>query len=166
MLTITVNVTRVKRAIDGVRVTMRQRKNLLERIAIALETHTKNRISTQGFGEWAPLAKTTRIATGRRKALTPLIPHIKHRSNTGAGTATVYFSGRPTNWSIEQHESGYTSPAVKGQFMKAKGLGGFSSRKASVVPARRIFPTIGEALAIADPITKAWVNKVILDNWR
>lgn len=154
------------RAVNGVRVNLRQRKVLLDEIGTGLMEYTKETITTQGRGSWAPLARTTRLVTGRRKALLPIRDQIRFRSNVSLGTATVYFSGRPSNWSIEQHESGFTSPAVKGKMMKAKGLGKFSSRKESVVPPRKIFPTQEEATRISVPITERWVQKIIRQNWK
>jgi hypothetical protein len=160
---IKVNYKDVELSINRLKASMRDRKSLMDRIASALQLYTQDTIKTQGRGSWAPLAPSTKEATGRNKALTPLIPFIRGRSSTDS--ATVYFSKRPSGWSIAQHESGYTSPAVKGPIMKTDKGVFFSKRKASVVPARKIFPTPGKAKQIAMPLVLKWTEEVIKRSW-
>lgn len=164
---ISINYDDVRLSIARLNASMRDRKSLMDRIADALQAYTQDTIKTQGRGTWEPLAKSTRAATGRSKALTPLIPFIRGRSSTD--TATVYFSKRPRGWSLEQHQTGYTSPAVKGPKMKVKAKNGkpwhFSSRKESVVPARQVFPTPGKAQQIAMPLVYKWTEEVVKRSW-
>jgi hypothetical protein len=162
---VNVDMKNFNHAVNGLKASMRSRKVLLDEIGKGLMLYTKETITTQGRGSWAPLAKSTKLATGRRKALLPIRDQIRFRSNLSAGTATVYFSGRPTGWSIQMHEEGFTSPAVKGPVMAASGLGVFNSRSESVIPPRRIFPTREESLKISGPIVDRWVERIIRMNW-
>jgi len=162
---ITVDAKAVNRAINGVRTMMHQRKSVLDSIGKGLMEYTKETITTQGRGTWAPLAKTTRLATGRNKALLPIRDQIRYRSNVSASTATVYFSGRPVGWNLEMHATGFTSRSVKGPVMANRRLGVFSARKESVIPPRRVFPTTDEAAKIAGPLVDKWVEKIIRLNW-
>jgi hypothetical protein len=160
---VSADIRKVNDWFNNVNSSMRDRKVLMDRIGGALQKYTQNRIKTQGEGTWPGLAPSTRERTGRSKALVTLIPFIKVRS--GAEAVTVYFSKRPKGWSLEQHERGYTSAAVKGPIMKMKKDGSkaafFSSRKESKVPARRVFPTDNEALRVAIPLVNDWTREII-----
>lgn len=166
MLKITVNHRQVDLAIKKVRSNIELRRPLLKMIGAKLVGYTRQTIAMQGRGKaWAPLAPSTKKVTGRDKALITLIPAIKHRVNNRAGV-TVYFAGRPSGWSIDMHERGFRSKAVKGKVMKVVRLGIFSSRVESVIPARKIFPTLAEIRSIAGPITNDWVRSIIRTNWK
>lgn len=160
-----VDFSKVNMAIGGVRASLRSKKSLLDSIGKALMEYTQTTITTQGRGTWAPLAKSTKLTTGRQKALITLRPYIRFRTNQSAGTATVYFSKRPSGWTLEQHEKGFTSRPVNGVLMKARNIGFFNKRKASVVPPRKVFPSTGEASTISGPIVRAWVDKQIRLYW-
>lgn len=164
---ITVNAKQTTQAINRFKGSLEQRRGLLELIGTRLVAYTRETINMQGRGKsWKPLAASTKKSTGRDKALVTLIPFIKHRVNMRVGV-TIYFSKRPRDWSIDVHESGFKSRAVpKGIKMKAKGLGMFSGRKASVIPARKIFPTLTETRAISRDITQDWVRDTSRKVWR
>jgi len=140
---------------------------MLELIGARLVAFTRTTISMQGRNApWKPLAASTKKSTGRTKALITLIPFIRYRVNNRFGV-TVYFSKRPTGWSLDMHERGFTSRAVpKGVIMRAKGLGLFSGRKASKIPARRVWPTVVQSNAIIRDVSTDWIRQVVRTSWR
>jgi hypothetical protein len=160
---ITVSDTGVQRLLSQVNSSMRDKSALMDRIGDAVLKHVKNRIRTGGFGSWVPLAQSTKEKTGRSKPQITLIPFIRVR--TGANSATVYFSKRPTEWSQAMHERGFTSRAVRNTPMGYKKAGGgkvkFRSRKKSVIPGRRITPTQEELDQIVMPIADAWLGAIL-----
>jgi hypothetical protein len=141
------------------------RRPLFELIGARLVAYTRETINMQGRTAWKPLAESTKKSTGRSKALTPLIPFIKYRVNNRSGV-TVYFSKRPTGWNLSMHERGFTSRAVKGVFMKAPNLGKFMSRKASKIPARRVWPTATVTRAIVSDLSRDWLHSVARRSWK
>lgn len=139
---------------------------MLELIGARLVAYTRTTISLQGRGRaWKGIAPSTALRTGRDKVLTPLIPYIRYRVNNRFGV-TVYFSKRPTRWSLEMHEKGFTSREVKGKFMRAPHLGKFMSRKKSVIPGRRVWPTVIVVRQIVSEISSNWVRDTARRSWR
>jgi hypothetical protein len=165
VLTVTVNARQATLAIGKVKSNIDKRRPLLEAIGSRIVAYTRETINMQGRTGWKPLAASTQISTGRSKALTPLIPFIKYRVNNRYGV-TVYFSKRPARWNLEMHERGFTSRAVKGVLMKAVRLGKFSSRKASVIPGRRVWPTVAVTEQITADLTRDWIINVTNRGWR
>lgn len=166
MLRITVDKRSVDLAIQRTRSNIEMRRPLLEKIGLELREYTRDTIRMQGRGAgWKPLADSTKKSTGRSKALMPFIPFIKYRVNNRSGV-TVFFSKRPTGWSLEMHERGFSSPAVKGKFMKAARLGKFMSRKKSVIPARKVWPSLGVIQKISRRLTNDWLRDILRRTWR
>lgn len=133
------------------------RRKLFARIARKLRDLTRRRITTQGDGSWKPLSRWTKERTGRRKALLPLRKNIKAKWNNNE--ATVVFERTSPDWDATTHHQGATSPAVKGKrmtFLLANGKRRtFFNRKASVIPARRIW--------LSQKMTRIQVNRILRD---
>ena len=166
MLQITVNHKAVDLAINRLKTNLEQRRPLLENIGARIMGYTRNTIAMQGRGKgWKPLAESTKKSTGRSKALVTLIPFIRYRVNNRSGV-TVYFSKKPKGWSLDMHERGFSSRAVKGKFMKAPRLGGFMSRKKSVIPARKVWPSAGTVKIIVADVTQSWLSSTVKRSWR
>lgn len=111
---------------------------------------------------YAPLAASTRLKTGKRKALLGIIPLIvPEHGKTFAG---VKFLRRSQKWNLHMHHRGYRIPAVSGKFMSFATVRGrritFTRRKASKVPGREIIPTAREVLVVTRPIFKNWVDRM------
>lgn len=166
MLRVTVNKRAFDLSIKRIKSNLEMRRPMLELIGARLVAYTRQTISQQGRGRgWKKIAPSTALRTGRNKVLTPLIPFIKYRVNNRFGV-TVYFSKRPKNWSLDMHEKGFTSPAVKGKFMRAPHLGKFMSRNKSIIPGRRIWPTARVVQQIVSEISGQWVRDVARRSWR
>lgn len=118
---------------------------------------------------YAPLSKWTRRRTGRRKPLITLRKQIRARWDGSA--AEIYFAQVSSAWHIDQHHTGYTSPAVVNKRMVIRSKSGgvvaaFFSRKAAVTPAREVWPTKSEVTAGTVPVFKKFVDTAARKNWR
>lgn len=134
-----------------------------------MRDYVRQTITMQGRKRpYAPLSKWTKAKTGRRKALIPLRKYIKARWDGTSGQ--VYFQQRSSAWHIDMHHTGFTSPAVIGRKMVVPGKGGnifavFMSRKASVIPAREVWPEQEEVEKEVNKMFSTWVDDVARRTW-
>lgn len=129
---------------EGLARLMRQYGQLMVRMV-------KENIRTQGdtFGsKWRPASKWIVAKKARHSVLLEAIPNVKFQAYSGS--VRVFFAS-PGEWSLTQHHQGFTVPpsghretfALRRPSVLGKKTNTFSfiSRKPSVVPARRIWPT-------------------------
>ena len=172
MLRVRVNLVNLRRSIAGSKKSLNQKETILDRVGRAVVRYTRQTITQQGRNTpWAPLAPSTRFFSGKHKALLALRPNIKHRRSRAG--VEVYFVPLSPKWTLSQHEMGFTSPAVrmpKGKSMKAGVARGnarfFKTRKASVIPGRRVWPSAPEVSRIAGQLFSEWVQQGFRKNWR
>ncbi len=168
----TIRITGVVETQKGIRQIMRavnKTTPLFNRIGRGLRDDARRRITTQDGGKYPPLSKWTRARTGRRKAF---VTEKKNISFKMIGSSLL-IGHTATGWSLSMHEKGFVTPGfsgkavviplknpaalrnVKTRFMTIRGA------KASVVPARRVFPNQIEAVAIIKPIFEDWLDKIL-----
>lgn len=136
----------------------------------ALRDFTQKRISTSDGGNWKPVSKWIRAKKNTTKALAGMQSRIKFKSMPTQ--MELYFES-PGNWAISDHDKGFTvgatgkrvtiplrNPAALGLPSKALSFS-FISRRDSVVPARKVWPTDKEAEAILVPIVSRWVRRTL-----
>jgi len=142
---------------------------LFNRIGRSLRDDARKRITTQDNGAYDKLSKWTRARTGRRKAL---ITERKNISFQMIGSRLI-IGHTATGWDITMHERGFVTPGFTGKTVTIplknptalRNIQGNSitirGAKPSVVPARRVFSTESEALAIIENEAEAWVRKIV-----
>jgi len=142
---------------------------LFNRIGRGLRDDARRRITTQDGGNYAPLSKWTRARTGRRKALVTEKKNIGFKMIGGR----LLIGHTATGWNISMHEKGFITPGFKGRTVTIplrnpsalKNVKGntitIRGAKASIVPARRVFPNENEAVTIIKPIINDWLNKIV-----
>lgn len=162
-------IVETQRGIKQIMRNVNKTKTLFSRLGRGLRNDARRRITTQDGGQYAPLSKWTRARTGRRKALTT---EKKNISFMMIGSRLL-IGHTATGWSLNMHEKGFITPGFSGKSVTIplrnpsalKNVKGNSitirGAKASVVPARRVFPNEGEAVTIIKPIIEDWLNKII-----
>lgn len=118
---------------------------------------------------WKPLTPWTIQTSKSRKPLQGLERLIRYEANSYR--ATIY--GAPTGggWDIDQHHSGYYTPAryAHGKAMMVK-VGRtklfFRTAKEFVVEARPFWPTDGQVKEIATDAVADWVAQGARRIWR
>lgn len=147
------------------------RRLVLRRLGRRLRDAVRRRFTTQGNGQWAPLSTWTKATTGRNKALLGYRRHIQFRLE-GEDAVTIYFDPPRPGASIGGFHKGFVSPAVPEStymaFNAAKprlvGRSGnpivFTRRKASVIPARRIWLTPAETRAAMAATLDAYADEL------
>lgn len=171
MLTIVANTKSASRYINGLeRRIDRALPGLWRQLAVPLKADVKTRLSTADGGRWAKPSRWIKAKKNARKVLTGLTSRIKSRYTPT--TLSVYFES-PGDWTLTQHHDGFTKPAegrhVLIPIKNPRPLGlsrgtkwfSFFHRKASVVPARKVWPSEAEAEAIIVPVASAWIAKVL-----
>jgi len=149
---------------------LRRPATVYGRAARHMRDYVRQTITMQGRKRlYVPLSQWTRDRTGRRKALIHLRPFIKAKWDNIKGE--VYFEQKSSGWHIDQHHTGYTSPAVLNKRMVVPRHGGgifavFSNRKASKTPAREVWPNQAELTKEMVPIFKTWVDDIARRQWR
>lgn len=140
-----------------------------------LRDRIKDNIRTQGaeFGQkWAPPSKWIKAKKNRGTVLDEFISRIHYRVTKGTGA--IYYQG-PGDYDPEQHEEGFTvAPTGRRvtielqapQHLTRKPNStdpyrwkkfSFISHRASVVPARRIWPTESVAQDMFTPMINKWL---------
>jgi len=136
-----------------------------------MRDYVRETITMQGRKRsYAPLSHWTRERDNRRKALITLRPFIKASHDARAGV--VFFQQKSSAWHIDQHHTGFVSPAVTGKkrmvVPKAGGgvLAAFTKRKASKIPGREVWPTQAEVNKEVTGMFSTWVDGLARKNWR
>jgi hypothetical protein len=134
-----------------------------------MRLYVQRTITLQGRGKkYQPLAQITSLRTGRRKALLSLRKQIK--SNFTSKNANVFFTPISDKWNDLSHHFGFTSPPVVNKRMVIPLRGGGSiflkNRKASVIPAREIWPSNKEVTTEVKPIFDRFIRNTMRRNWR
>lgn len=135
-----------------------------------MRDYVRRTITLQGRKRnYIPLSQWTRARTGRVKALITLRSNIRSRFSSAAGE--VYFQQRSPHWHIDQHHTGFISPAVINKRMIVPKSGGgilavFTKRKASKIPAREVWPTKSEVTREVTRMFATWVQGVARKSWR
>lgn len=135
-----------------------------------MRDYVRNTITMQGRTKnYATLSQWTRRKTGRRKALITLRRNIRARHDRVAGE--VFFQQRDSSWHIDQHHTGFTSPAVVNKRMVVPNQAGgilavFSNRKASKIPARQVWPSFAETRKEVTRIYSIWLDSIARKSWR
>lgn len=159
----------LRRAMRAMEAGLRNPAPVYGRAARHMRDYVRHTITLQGRRKsYTALSAWTRAKTGRRKALITLRPRIKARWDKSKGE--VYFAPASSSWHIDQHHTGFTSPAVTNKRMvvplKAGGVRVFWSRKASKIPAREVWPTRREVEREVTPFFASWVDKLARSRWR
>lgn len=141
--------------------------SLLLLVLNTFREQVRQNLETQGdaFGKWQPASKWTVAKKGSSKLFAGKQENIRIRNAPGRGEV-VFVS--PGNWTLTQHQEGFTVPPT-GELvtldLKNPGAVGaksskfsFISRRPSVVPARRMWPTEKKAVATAEPLITRWVK--------
>lgn len=137
-----------------------RKRRLMRVIGRKLRDEVRNRFTTQGNGTWRPLSAWTQATTGRKKALITLRDRIQMRL-ISEDEVQVIFDAPTDEWSIDMHHRGFTSPKVDGkrmafQLARPSAVGRKSNmmvlnrRRASVIPARRVWLTPTETRAVVN----------------
>jgi hypothetical protein len=171
MITLTVNTTSASRYINGMeRRIDRALPGLWRQLAIPLKSDVRTRLSTADGGRWAKPSRWIRAKKNARKALTGLGSRIRSRYTQQA--LSIYFDS-PGDWTLTQHHDGFTKlPELRQVTIRIKnprplGLSSgtkwfrFFHGRPSVVPARKVWPSEQEAVAIVTSIASAWIAKVL-----
>ena len=109
-----VKIKGVKNAQAGIARIMRAAEKtspMLRMLGRKLRDDARLRITTQDGGQYEPLSKWTRARTGRRKALITERKHISFRL-VGGKTLIVGHTPVKGDWSLAQHEDGFTTPGL------------------------------------------------------
>lgn len=139
------------------------------RTAAHMRDYVRQTITSQGRSKpYQPLAPTTVLKTGRRKALLELRPRIK--SSYSSQNAIVFFEKMSPHWDDLSHHFGFRSKAVVNKRMILPNRKGktihFTSRKESVIPAREIWPNDREIKSEIVPLFNKFIKEAIRKNWR
>ena len=147
-------------------------KNVLYRlIGRTLRDYVRTAITVQGRPiPWAPIAKSTRDKTGRRKVFISLREDIKYVS--GPDEVVIELMRATRGWNLKMHARGYTIPArkpVMGKAMKwqSRGTNVFArSARQAIVPARSVYPSAPEGARVIEPVINDWINRHMAKTWR
>ena len=170
MPAITIDTSNLKASIRRAQSKFRAPASVYGKSARHMRDYVRETISMQGRKRsYVPLSTWTKRRTGRRKALITLRQNIMARWDNSRGQ--VFFEQRDVGWHIDQHHTGYTSPAVLNKRMVVPKHGGgilavFSNRKAAKTPAREVWPTQAEVNKEVTPIFNAWVSDIMRKSWR
>ena len=146
-------------------------RTFLQGFGRRLRDLTQAQIRSQGVrlrSRWAPASKWIRAKKGRDQVLLEAIPHIHYRT-TRNNLLQVFFRS-PGNWTLTQHQQGFTIPADRAYhtifLRRPEALSTnqpkfrFRWNKASVVPPRKIWPNPNEQWREARPLLEAWLRRV------
>lgn len=167
---IEIDSSRLRASLSRMERSLKRPQVVYGRAARHMREYVRRTITLQGRKRnYIRLSHWTRGRTGRRKALITLRPYIKSRYDSTSGQ--VYFQQRDASWHIDQHHTGFTSPAVVNKRMvipKAGGgiLAAFMNRKASKIPAREVWPTKAEVTKEVTRMFATWVDGVARKTWR
>lgn len=156
--------------------------SVLRDVSTALRENVRRRIVTQDGATWKPVSKWIRAKKNARKPLAGMQNRVKSRV-LGSRRAEVFFES-PGNWTLTQHHDGfpqpqvgpedaYVNPRVVLDIVNPRPLGLNASGKFAFVPwrqwstpARRIWTSETEAVAIAEPLVARWANDKLLTKSR
>lgn len=146
------------------------RRRLMNKMGLAMRNASRQNITTQGEGKWAPLSRWTRAKTGRRKALITLRERIKHDYN--ADQARVYFEQSSPFWNLDTHHFGRTSAGVRNTPMRIplpRNSGQIAgaglrilifNRRASRIPARPVWASKKQIQAEGEKQIANWLEEL------
>jgi phage gpG-like protein len=142
---------------------------LMDNIGRVLRDYVRQTIASSGRKRpYAPLSWWTTQRTGRRKPLSTIPRRISYSADKT--TATVFYRGDQTNWSINAHHTGYKIPARKNVLMAVPlARGGaifFHNARATRVPAREIWPTQKEVATVVSHMVNNWIKEGVRKTWR
>jgi hypothetical protein len=172
MVTITIrNEKQVRAALKGIDKALNaERPALFQTLGRILQDDVRDRMDSRGGGSWAPPSKWILAKKNARVALAGQSRRV--RFQTFPDKLVVFFDS-PKDWTLTQHNDGFTvqpdgsrvtiplqNPAALGLSGSAKTFS-FISRKPSVVPARRSWPTEAEALSKINAPISMWVRKTV-----
>lgn len=164
-MTVEFDDTGFKRKIAIIKRAFENTRPMYAEIGRHVRDYIRQTITLQGRGRaWRPLSTWTKRRTGRYKALITLRPFFQYEASQAQ--AIIYFDPPSNDWGIRGHHEGSVSPAVSGKLMVVPGRGGgvlaaFHSRKAVVIPARRIWPTNQQGNELIRPIIERWYDEAI-----
>ena len=139
--------------------------SLLALVIAGLQGQVKSNMQEQGgeFGKWAPASKWIVAKKGSSKLFAGMESHVRVRN--APGRSEVVFDS-PGEWTLTQHQQGFTkeptntlvsidvvNPAAVG---RSKSPVVFWSRRPTVVPPRRMWPTAEIAKSKAEPLVEQW----------
>ena len=176
MLTVVANTTSASRYINGLpRRIDRALPGLWRSLAIPFKADVKQRLATEDGGRWAKPSKWIKAKKNSRKVLNGLQSRIRSKYTQQA--LNIYFDS-PGEWTLTQHHDGFTKlPELRNVTIPIKnprplGLSRgskwfrFFHGKPSVVPARKVWPSEAEAVAIVTPVASAWIAKTLAHQTR
>lgn len=147
-----------------------ERPALFQTLGRVLVDDIRDRMDTRGHGSWAPPSKWILAKKNARAALAGQSKNVRFQAFPDK--LVVFFSS-PKQWTLTQHNDGFTVQpdgsrvTIPLQNPSALSLPGsaktfsFISRKPSVVPARRSWPTEAEALAKINVPVSLWIRKTL-----
>jgi len=154
----------------------------LRDVSIALRENVRRRIVTNDGGTWRPVSKWIRAKKNARKPLAGMQNRVKSRV-FGSRRAEVFFES-PGEWTLTQHHEGFNQPQVgpEDEYLKpfvvlnivnprplslpGPGRFAFVPRRQWATPARRIWTSETEAVAIAVPLIERWAREKLMTKSR
>jgi len=147
-----------------------ERSTLFNTLGRILQDDVRERMDTRDHGSWAPPSKWILAKKNARSALAGQSRNV--RFQTFPDKVVIFFTS-PGQWTLSQHHDGFTvqpdgsrvtiplqNPAPLSLPSSAKTFS-FISRRPSVVPARKAWPTEAEAVAKIQTPISLWIRKVV-----
>ena len=149
---------------------------LLTSLSKALEKRVKDRITTQGEGEWKPAGKWIQGKKNTTKALEGTERYIKSRVATGV---MAVYGDMPGEWTFTQHGKGFINKLYEERELVREGVVAikivnpaplgmskprifeFAPKKTGVTPPRRVWLTEAETIKEVTPRFQAWLRQVV-----
>lgn len=165
---ITIDAAQVQEAIRNMSAYVDGTQTVLDAIGNNLKIIVQRDIEAGGRPAWAPLSVWTHMRTGRTKPLESLAQRITYTADKQ--TATVFFVAPSPYWNITQHETGWITPERWGHPVMVVPMadGGkvfFRHAKASVIPARPVWPDAGETEELVMNMVYDWILAGVIDKW-
>lgn len=159
---------KTKRWKDDFRPSSARVRVLLRRVGRGVRDFSRNKITTQGDGQWQPLSKWSKAKTGRRKALITLRKFIQFRLQK---EAVEIYDSDPRQL-ITKHSAGFKNPPQVGPLaigpLKKPGFLNHSGpylwvnkTKQADVPRRSVWGTQRERERVYNPMVRLWIEETI-----
>ena len=172
MVSVTIrNERAVRAALKGIdKALIAERPALFQTLGRLLQDDVRQRMDSRGGGSWAPPSKWILAKKNARSALAGQSSRV--RFQVFPDKLAIFFAS-PGQWTLTQHNDGFTVQpdgsrvTIPLQNPSALSLPGsaktfsFLSRRASVVPPRRSWPTEAEALAKIQAPLSVWIRKTV-----
>lgn len=150
--------------------------SLFKQVGPKLIEDTRNRIRSQDEGKWAKMSKWTKAKKNPERVLQGAEEFVKFKLVGQTGAQLYGDTGK--DWTLTQHHEGFENEENHKEGDKVVidiinpgplGLGSVPDGKFSWVPkrgagrtpARKIWPTEGEAFTVVSPIASRWLEVLV-----